>query len=65
MEDAEKIKLLRDALEEIRELTCQPYVVKGQPKFGQRPATMQEKLDAWANIQSVAARTLRETDDGS
>ncbi len=60
MGDAERIKILRDALEEVRKLTYQPYV-RGNPD-NQRPPTMGEKILAWAQIQSVAARALRDTD---
>lgn len=55
--DADVILILRDALEDIRKLTAEPYI-NGK----QRPSTLNEKLDAWANIQAIAARALRETD---
>jgi hypothetical protein len=56
--DADVILALRDALEAIRQLTYQPYL-KGTDI--QRPATVKEKLDAWAKIQSIAAGALRDT----
>jgi hypothetical protein len=54
----EEVLILCQALEEIRQLTFEPYC-KNSPT-GQRPATLQEKLDAWAKIQATAARALRE-----
>ena len=58
MSDPEKIELLRNAMEEIRELTMLKDNRFGQPI----PKTHVEKVRDWALIQSVAARALRDTE---
>lgn len=55
MTDAEKVTLLRKALEDIREETHTKYF----------PCKKEEKLLSWSRIQALAASALRKTDDGS
>lgn len=61
MTSEEKIRALSEALEQIRELTFQPYY-KNSPTE-QRPATPLEKKDAWSRIQATAAGALRYVED--
>lgn len=61
MSDVEKIAMLMAALEEIRQETFHPY----QPPhlLAYQPVPMDVKIAAWAKIQSIAARALRETSE--
>jgi hypothetical protein len=56
--DAEKVQMLMSALEEIREATFKKY--QTPHPLANMPTPMSEKLEAWARIQSIAARALRE-----
>lgn len=58
MTDADRIGLLKAALEEIRRATFQPMMPDGT----QLPSTGNELKRGWALIQSIAARALREVE---
>ena len=56
----DKVEILRKALEYIRELTYDTYI---RALDKERPSTPEEKLWAWAKIQSVTMTALRETEE--
>jgi hypothetical protein len=63
MSDAEKIEMLSDALEAIREATFKPYQ---PPDYRANfPTPMDVKIAAWAKIQSIAARALRDVKENA
>lgn len=61
MTDAERIAMLSAALEEIRQETFHPYQPPDRRAY--QPVPMEIKIAAWAKIQSIAARALRETSE--
>lgn len=62
MSDAEKIVMLTAALEDIRQETFKPYQPPDPRSY--LPTPMDVKIAAWAKIQSIAARALRDIEDG-
>lgn len=74
MSAEEKVAVLSEALETIREATYAEFQTEYDPDIGFRPkrdvcplcrraSTAQHLRDKWALIQAEAARALRETTD--
>lgn len=61
MSDAEKIEMLAAALEAIRQATFKPYQPPDPRSY--LPTPMDVKIEAWARIQSIAARALRDVEE--
>lgn len=70
---AETIKVLREALDQIREATFAEFQQEMDPRKGfnvltdacptcRRASTISHLKDRWALIQAIASETLRETE---